>query len=401
MTLIVSALAIVTLGTATATLLGGDQGGAAAGTIPIGTSFTYQGRLSQSGVPVNGKANLVFTLWPTQFGGTQVPGTDPQSFPLELVNEGLISLTLDFGATAFDGSERWLQIVVDGNTLPRQAVTPSPYTLHAVMAGDADLLDGLDSANFLRSDVPGVVTSFNLATDPDSFQKVTDELADIQNGEIRFLKSVVFIAEDDSNPSVLSFRRPDGGSAATIRLADGESHSLWIRASSNSPWLFFSSGNPTAAPIRCFNPSTHDWYRLQAASFEIMSSRELKRNIEYLDNADQAQCLQQVLALRPARYSMRWEEATEAPDEARSPHMGFIAEDLPSELLNATGDAVDLYALVTAAVVAIKQSRIENDREIERLRAQKDVEIEQLRERVGQLERLFAARGGNEEGARR
>ena len=37
----------------------------------LGTGFTYQGRLLQSGNPLSGTCDLQFTLWDAQTGGTQ------------------------------------------------------------------------------------------------------------------------------------------------------------------------------------------------------------------------------------------------------------------------------------------------------------------------------------------
>jgi trimeric autotransporter adhesin len=54
------------------------------------------------------------------------------------VTNGLFTVTLDFGSGVFDGSARWLDIAVrtNGGTTftalaPRQALTPTPYALHA------------------------------------------------------------------------------------------------------------------------------------------------------------------------------------------------------------------------------------------------------------------------------
>ena len=44
-------------------------------------------------------------------------------------------MDLDFGAGAFNGSARWLEINVDGDTLtPRVQVLPSPYALFVAVA---------------------------------------------------------------------------------------------------------------------------------------------------------------------------------------------------------------------------------------------------------------------------
>ncbi len=134
------------------------------GETPLGTAFTYQGQLKQSGAPFEGTADFEFTLWddagsgdpPT--GGTQVGGV--QVINALQVTAGLFTVTLNaggaFGGNAFNGNARWLQIAVRSpaggglfTTLaPRQPLTATPHTLFAL---NADRLDGLDSSVFLQS----------------------------------------------------------------------------------------------------------------------------------------------------------------------------------------------------------------------------------------------------------
>jgi hypothetical protein len=114
----------------------------AAVAVPLGTGFTYQGRLEQGGSPFAGTAHFRFSLWDASAGGTQV-GTS-QIAANVVVAGGDFTVQLNsagqFGATAFDGDGRWLQIEVctDAScttpTLlsPRQPVTSAPYALKSV-----------------------------------------------------------------------------------------------------------------------------------------------------------------------------------------------------------------------------------------------------------------------------
>ena len=109
----------------------------ARGETALGTAFTYQGRLKQDGVPLTGTPDLQFSLWDAATGGAQVDTT--QTLLSHLVANGLFTAPLDFGAGAFTGDARWLQIVVEGNTLtPRQKLTATPYALCALNALQAD-----------------------------------------------------------------------------------------------------------------------------------------------------------------------------------------------------------------------------------------------------------------------
>jgi len=97
------------------------------------SAFTYQGHLLQNGTPTNGTHNLVFTLWDAASGGGQIGPTITQgNYP---VANGVFDIDLDFGATAFNGQQRWLDVSVDGNALtPRQAVNASPVAVYAMSA---------------------------------------------------------------------------------------------------------------------------------------------------------------------------------------------------------------------------------------------------------------------------
>jgi trimeric autotransporter adhesin len=101
------------------------------------SAFTYQGRLTDNAVAANGSYEFRFALFDAASGGTQVGQTLTNS--AVIVSSGTFTVTLDFGAGAFPGANRWLQIGVRTNgsggaftTLnPRQPVTSTPYALTA------------------------------------------------------------------------------------------------------------------------------------------------------------------------------------------------------------------------------------------------------------------------------
>jgi len=115
---------------------------------PLTGAVTYQGQLKDGLGPVNGTHNLTFTLWDAvgsgspPVGGVQIGAADINaSTP---VTNGLFTVQLNdtgqFGATAFNGEARWVQISVNGTTLsPRQPVTAAPFALYAVNGGAAGL----------------------------------------------------------------------------------------------------------------------------------------------------------------------------------------------------------------------------------------------------------------------
>ena len=75
------------------------------------TDFTFQGQLKLAGVPVTGQADLVFHLYDAETHGVEVTSKVGLSF-VGIVN-GLFTVQLDFGAEAFDGNPRWLEIEVE------------------------------------------------------------------------------------------------------------------------------------------------------------------------------------------------------------------------------------------------------------------------------------------------
>lgn len=109
---------------------------------PVGTAFTYQGRLKNGASPANGDFDLQFALFDDVALGTPV-GNAVCKDNVPVVG-GLFTVILDFG-NVFTGNTLWLEIGVrldeaSGNCetepftilSPRQEITPTPYALHAL-----------------------------------------------------------------------------------------------------------------------------------------------------------------------------------------------------------------------------------------------------------------------------
>ena len=107
---------------------------------PLGTAFTYQGRLVENGTPATGPYDFELKLFDAPAGGAQV-GTTLLRGDVP-VADGLFTVGLDFGGAAFAGSARWLEIGVRPGadtgaytTLPgRQELTPAPNALFGATA---------------------------------------------------------------------------------------------------------------------------------------------------------------------------------------------------------------------------------------------------------------------------
>src|SRR3989441_10330318 len=106
------------------------------------SSFTYQGRLSDGGTPANGNYDLQFGLFDSLSGGAQVGST--QTVNTVAVSNGVFTVSLDFGANAFNGANRFLEISArpTGGSFtlltPRQQVTSTPYAIRSANASSAD-----------------------------------------------------------------------------------------------------------------------------------------------------------------------------------------------------------------------------------------------------------------------
>jgi hypothetical protein len=144
----------------------------------LATTFTYQGYLEQNAVPYTGVCDLQVSLFDAASAGTQIGSTLTRTNVA--VNGGIFNVQLDFGATAFDGQDRYLGINVRCPAgsgaytplTPRQPITPVPYAIYAgraawsglqgVPAGfadstDNDVVGGLTCAS-------GQVAQFNGTT---------------------------------------------------------------------------------------------------------------------------------------------------------------------------------------------------------------------------------------------
>lgn len=155
-------------------LLGCLNGAAVlAGDFLPAASVTYQGQLKQEGVPYTGLCDMQFELWNSAtetdpnvgrlainvFGS--VAGNPP---PVEVVN-GLFQVELNFPEELFDGSPRWLQVVVGcpagegefAELSPRQKLTAAPFATYSYQTRGL-YVDGAGNVGIGTSS-PGAVTT--------------------------------------------------------------------------------------------------------------------------------------------------------------------------------------------------------------------------------------------------
>jgi hypothetical protein len=122
------------------------------------TAFSYQGQLNISNAPANGVFDIQFAVFDKPTSGNAIAG--PVTNLAVGVTNGIFFTQLDFGAGAFTGPERWLQIGVRSNgsseafsiLTPLQAVLAVPY---AVMADNASNLLGTVAASQVTGTISG------------------------------------------------------------------------------------------------------------------------------------------------------------------------------------------------------------------------------------------------------
>jgi hypothetical protein len=140
---------------------------------PVGTAFTYQGRLSDGGIAPTGSFDLQFRLFDASAAGNPVGST--VTLPSVMVTGGHFTIKLNFGASAFTGSARWLEIGVRAGgspdpfaiLSPRQELTPTPDAIFSntapwtgVIGKPAGFADDVD--NDSGGDITGVTAGVGL-----------------------------------------------------------------------------------------------------------------------------------------------------------------------------------------------------------------------------------------------
>ncbi len=106
------------------------------------SAFTYQGELQLGGVPVTDTVDVQYRLFDALVGGVQI-GTTLQTLNVTPTN-GKFTAQLDFGASPFNATARFLEIAVRSpagsgafTTLsPRQVITAAPVAAYA-LSGNA------------------------------------------------------------------------------------------------------------------------------------------------------------------------------------------------------------------------------------------------------------------------
>src|SRR5687768_6295096 len=121
------------------------------------SAFTYQGKLTDGGVPASGTYDMRFRLFDAGADGTQVGTTFFANGVQALA--GIFNVELDFGAPAFSGADRFLEVAISPagqnnftTLVPRHRLTSAPYalkSLNAQTSSDSQNLGGTPANQFV------------------------------------------------------------------------------------------------------------------------------------------------------------------------------------------------------------------------------------------------------------
>jgi Chaperone of endosialidase len=139
------------------------------------TSFTYQGRLADGSTPAAGIYDMKFRLYDAGGNAQGTPDTVTLDNPGVQVTNGVFAVQLDFGADAFTGGPRLLEISVRPHSAdpqspayttlsPRQPITSTPYAVRSLTAATADSATSSTTAANFSGSLSGDVTGAQSAT---------------------------------------------------------------------------------------------------------------------------------------------------------------------------------------------------------------------------------------------
>jgi len=402
-------------------LLAGLHQTAAQGT----TEFTYQGQLRDGGANANGSYMMIFKLYDSNAGGNRIGNAITNS---TILDNGLFTADLDFGADAFSGSARWLEITVEGDTLaPRSQILAVPYAQYAMTPagppgpqGDEGSqgpqgiqglpgTNGVVSLNELIDEVTlKSGTNITLTTTGNSIMISADlsmasgnitaggEIIStgmvshgniIADGEIQSQKTIIshlnVIADGEiqSQGTISSHLNviADGEiqSRGTIVshlnvIADGEIQS---QKSIVSHLNIIADGEIQSQGTMVSHQNVMADGQMYAQGFNMTSDRQMKENFV---NVDCKEVLERVASLPISIWNLK--------SDAKMRHLGPMAQDFYAAFKVGFDDkhinTVDEGGVALAAIQGLNQKVKEKDTEIQRLKSQNET----LEKRLTELE---------------
>ena len=192
-----------------------------------GSSFTYQGELTNNLIPANGNYDFRFILYSSDVGGAQIGPIVTLSNVA--VARGIFTVPLDFG-TVFGTADPWLEIALKpagGPTYtqltPRQPVTPAPRAM-ALSLPYADSVDLPSQIALSIDNVSGGAASFSVSGS-EYWDAVQIHSTSLGGG----LRSVVQAPSQGSAVSGYNYGTERGAAQFEIYNEDNERSAMFVR----------------------------------------------------------------------------------------------------------------------------------------------------------------------------
>ncbi len=132
------------------------------------------------------------------------------------------------------------------------------------------------------------------------------------------------------------------------------------------------------------------WWRMHASSFNVVSQRELKRDITPVEDGNYETVINDIDALKPSFYKFKVEtDVLEKDNEAKYrpfPHLGVIIDESPDYILGVDKKTVDIYALSTLSLAGVKYNRNEIQK-LKRENIELKKQLQTILEKLTQLEK--------------
>lgn len=373
--------------------LGGYQGAGGTGTIQISgplagaQTFTYQGVITNGGVAASGVVDLIFRMFDAEDGGVQIGET--QERPGVTLASGVFTVQLNFDGSVPMSDAVFVEASVNGETLTRQRVTSVPRAVQAMSVPWEGITGTVPTVI-----APWVKTGADLSY---TGGKVGIGIAPAYTLHVQAPTDVRPAAQIQSAaPFGTWFNLSNTSSGGVFwqfistGSGNGEGAGNLLMGRSTSPGVITPvmtmtfSGNVgigTTAPSQ----------RLTVAGNVLANNVGVPSSIRFKDHVvPMTDALESLLKIEGVRFDWKPEYAKE---RGFVRDVGFVAEDVAKVfpeivLKDADGNVIGMdYSRVTAvAVEAIKQLKLEQEKQVEKLRAEKDREILELKTRLEKLE---------------
>src|SRR5262245_38418054 len=250
--------------------------------IPLGSHWTYQGRLVLNGEPVVGPADVQFQLFASAGGGVPLATSTHLN---QNISDGLFTVdAVQFGVTHFNGQECYVEVSVRAPAgvgaysilSPRQRIAPTPYALQTrglyvdpslnVGIGTTSPLDKLhvDGGDIRLTGSTARFQMFNFNGPPETETVEIIGTNANNGGELRIYSGVglmnVLVAADAQQSGLIQVRNSNGDPRIQINGSNNDNAgAISVLAADGSLSVFLegdSTNNGGRAGIRNASGST-------------------------------------------------------------------------------------------------------------------------------------------------